>query len=301
MSYHISYRDYEESHFDIKNMSLEDVESTNELLNKALNAIPIDEEEKNLLDEYIHTLRTYADHQTAFNKAKTLMESMLQQGNQRETSFAESLAREAAVAVSHCEQTLFSLEVSEALKSILERDQEQARILRDEIAQIEKEREELSRQYDEFMKQRQASKQQAIKAREESQRKEEQQKTSSTKEVQEQDYTKRMLWLLMPMVLSITVPLLMLDTPIWLMSLIDLVILSPMLLWSQKLSVIVPYAYHIIRPILYISALVVTILGVQDFLAIAFYILMAIQIPRMIKNFIGTILIIYYAIPIDKE
>lgn len=117
----------------------------------------------------------------------------------------------------------------------------------------------------------------------------------------EQNYTKRMLWLLMPMVLSITLPLLMLDTPIWLMVIVDLIILSPWIFTSLKLSVIVPYTYYIIKPLLYIWALVVTILGKQDFFAIAFYILMGIQTPRMIKNFIGTILIIYYKIMEDKE
>ena len=117
----------------------------------------------------------------------------------------------------------------------------------------------------------------------------------------EQNYTKAMLRLLMPMVISITLPLLMLDAPIWLMTLIDLMILSPMLLWSVKLTVIVPYAYYIVKPILYVWALIVTILGVQDFWAIAFYILMGIQIPKMLMNFIGTILIIYNAVIEEKE
>ena len=119
--------------------------------------------------------------------------------------------------------------------------------------------------------------------------------------MKEQDYTKQMLRLLLPMVFSITLPLLMLDTPIWLMTATDLIILSPMLFWSQRLSVIVPYAYYIIKPILYTVALVVTIIGVQDFFSIAFYILMAIQTPKMIMNFIGTILIVYYTILGHKE
>lgn len=110
--------------------------------------------------------------------------------------------------------------------------------------------------------------------------------------MKEQDYTKKMLRMQLPMVLSITIPLLMLDAPVWLMTLVDLIILSPMLLVSLKLSVIVPYAYYIIKPIIYVWALLVTILGVQDFFAIAFYILMGIQTPKMIINFIGTILII---------
>lgn len=101
--------------------------------------------------------------------------------------------------------------------------------------------------------------------------------------------------------LSINLPLIMIDAPIWLMTVTVLIILSPMLFWSQRLSVIVPYAYYIIKPILYTVALVVTIIGVQDFFSIAFYILMAIQTPMMIMNFIGTILIVYYTILGHKE
>lgn len=115
------------------------------------------------------------------------------------------------------------------------------------------------------------------------------------------NYIKTMLITLLPMVLSITLPLLMLNAPIWLMVVVDLIILSPMLFVSLKLSVIVPYAYYIIKPILYIWALVVTILGVQDFFAIAFYILMGIQVPKMLMNFVGTILIIYNAVIEEKE
>lgn len=117
----------------------------------------------------------------------------------------------------------------------------------------------------------------------------------------EKNYTKQMLRLLLPMALSLTLPLLMLDAPVWLMTIVDLIILSPLLFWSIKLSVLIPYSYYIIKPFLYVWALVVTILGVQDFFAIAFYILMAIQTPKMITNFIGTILIIYYKIVGNKE
>lgn len=112
----------------------------------------------------------------------------------------------------------------------------------------------------------------------------------------EQNYTKKMLRMLMPKVISVTIPLLMLDAPIWLMTLVDLIILSPWVFMSERLSVIVPFAYYIIKPVLYIWALVITILGVQDFFAIAFYILAALQAVNIIRNFIGTILIIIAAL-----
>ena len=110
--------------------------------------------------------------------------------------------------------------------------------------------------------------------------------------MKEQNYTKKMLMMLLPMALSLTLPLLMLNAPVWLMTVVDLIILSPLLFWSLKLSVFIPYAYYIIKPILYIWALVVTLLGAQDFLAIAFYILMGIQTPKMIMNFLGTVIIV---------
>lgn len=105
--------------------------------------------------------------------------------------------------------------------------------------------------------------------------------------MKEQNYTKKMLLLLLPMVLSLTLPLLMLDAPVWVMTIVGLIILSPWIFDSQVMTMIVPFAYYIIKPALYIWALVITILGVQDFFTIAFYILMAIQIPGMIKKFIG--------------
>lgn len=118
--------------------------------------------------------------------------------------------------------------------------------------------------------------------------------------MKEQNYTKEMLRLLLPMVLSVTLPLLMLNAPVWVMTLADLIILSPMLFWSVKLTKIIPFTYYILNPIIYIVALVITIMGKQDFFAITFYVLMGIQTPKMIKNFIGTILIIYYTISEDR-
>ena len=118
---------------------------------------------------------------------------------------------------------------------------------------------------------------------------------------EEPNYTKQMLWLLLPMSLSIILALIMLDISVWLISAVNIVILSPVLFWSKKLAVIVPYVYYITKPILYVWALVVTIRGEQDFFAIAFYILMAIQIPKMITNFIGTIAILFCAITSEKN
>ena len=96
--------------------------------------------------------------------------------------------------------------------------------------------------------------------------------------------------------LSINLPLIMLDAPFWLMSAILFIVISPLVFPSLSYTTILMWIYDITRPILYIWALVVTISGTQDFLAIAFYILLGLQILVIIRRFIGTILTIYCTI-----
>ena len=101
-----------------------------------------------------------------------------------------------------------------------------------------------------------------------------------------------MLGHLFLMQLSLVLPLVMLDAPLWLILVASLLIFSPLLLASTTYTTILLCAYDIIRPILYIWALVATIGGVQDFFAIAFYVLFALQILSIVKKAIGTISII---------
>lgn len=107
--------------------------------------------------------------------------------------------------------------------------------------------------------------------------------------MKEQDYTKKTFWMLLPMVIAITIPLVMIRVPGWLATTIFVIMFSPMLIMSTKWAAIVLCSYYIFKPVIYVWALVVTIHGVQNFWAIAFYILMAIQAPRMIGHFIGAI------------
>jgi hypothetical protein len=89
--------------------------------------------------------------------------------------------------------------------------------------------------------------------------------------------------------LSLILPLIMLDTPIWLICIVTFILFSPLLFGSLLYTGILYCLYDIVRPILYICGLVVTIQGKQDFFAIAFYVLMGLQIVNIIKRFLGTV------------
>lgn len=109
------------------------------------------------------------------------------------------------------------------------------------------------------------------------------------------------LFLMSLMFISLTVPIVMLDAPIWLIAVIGALIYSPIIFASGWLTVVVGYGYHLARPVLYICALIVTIQGKQDFLAIAFYILMGLQIISIIKGFLGTVFVIYSSIVLKDK
>lgn len=109
------------------------------------------------------------------------------------------------------------------------------------------------------------------------------------------------LFQLFLMELSLGIPLIMLEAPLWLILMATFLIFTPMLFGSFTYATILYCSYDVIRPILYIWALVVTILGVQDFFAIAFYILAGLQAISIVKRFIGTIGIIVIALTERKN
>ena len=109
------------------------------------------------------------------------------------------------------------------------------------------------------------------------------------------------LFQLFLMELSLGIPLIMLDAPLWLILMATFLIFTPMLFGSFTYATILYCSYDVIRPILYIWALVVTILGVQDLFAIAFYILAGLQALSIVKRFIGTIGIIIIALTERKN
>lgn len=87
--------------------------------------------------------------------------------------------------------------------------------------------------------------------------------------------------------LSLAIPLIVIGVPMWVISAVSLVIFSPFFIPSDWPAIIV-IALHtlILRPGLYIWALVVAINGPQDFVAIAFYIVAALQAISIVKNFL---------------
>lgn len=72
---------------------------------------------------------------------------------------------------------------------------------------------------------------------------------------------------------------------------VSFLLLFAPIIWPNAMIIIL-WIYDFVRPVLYIAALVNVICGVQDFIAIAFYVIFAIQIPSMIKNLICTIYLI---------
>jgi hypothetical protein len=95
------------------------------------------------------------------------------------------------------------------------------------------------------------------------------------------------------MSLSLTVPLIMIGASSLIISLISLIVFVSALCGN----VLIAYIYRvlqniILRPGLYIWALIATIRGPQDFIAICFYIIFALQIINIIKNFIFEIILL---------
>lgn len=99
------------------------------------------------------------------------------------------------------------------------------------------------------------------------------------------------------MSLSLTIPLVVIGAPIWSIVLITVVIFASALSGREGVALLYRLAHNIIiRPGLYIWGLVVAISGPQDFVAISFYIVAALQLWGILKNFIGEVLLILFLI-----
>ena len=97
------------------------------------------------------------------------------------------------------------------------------------------------------------------------------------------------LFKLFLMQLSLTLPLIMMNAPLWLIIAIPLLVYLPLLVKSTSLLAIICFLYDIVRPILYVWGIIVTTQGNQDFVAIAFYIISGLQAFNIIKKLVGTI------------
>lgn len=95
------------------------------------------------------------------------------------------------------------------------------------------------------------------------------------------------------MSLSLNIPLILIGAPMWVLTLVIIAVFSSALSGSMAIA----YAYRlmhnlILRPGLYIWALIVTIAGPQDIVAIGFYVIFGCQLKNIIENFIGEIIIL---------
>ena len=111
---------------------------------------------------------------------------------------------------------------------------------------------------------------------------------------------KYILFKLCLMQLSLMLPLIMMDTPILIIIIVTTLVFLPLLLGSLWMSIILSCLYDIVRPILYIIGIIITIQGQQDFFAIAFYILTALQSINIVKKLFGTICMIILALTNNK-
>ena len=103
-------------------------------------------------------------------------------------------------------------------------------------------------------------------------------------------YLLRQLFL---MSLSLAIPLIMIDASIWIITLVTIIVFATALSGIVGIAYIYRMLHNILlRPGLYIWALIVTIIGPQDLVAIGFYIALVCQAKNIINNFIGEILIL---------
>lgn len=91
--------------------------------------------------------------------------------------------------------------------------------------------------------------------------------------------------------LSLSIPLIVIGVPFWVISVVSLAMFLPRIIPSEWIAITVIALYTLLlRPGLYIWALVVATNGQQDFVAIAFYVVAGLQAISIIKNFITYIL-----------
>lgn len=106
---------------------------------------------------------------------------------------------------------------------------------------------------------------------------------------------KHLLFKFFLMDISITLPLIMMEAPSWLITLlVPILIFSPMFVKSPYYVALYTLIYNFGRPILYACGLAATIGGVQDAVAVVFYVITAVQSINIIKKLIETIIILIY-------
>ena len=271
----INYRDFDASSFDINVRDLEKETEYKELLSQAFKAIPQNDTEREILDDYIKTLKQIISYQDEINEIRTLIHASPSYTLQGTEELKKTAAHKAACIYSREQE----LSVIRSLDSNL---------LGKVLARSNYERE--SKQ--ESLRVSKRSVEEAIKAQE---------KKGKISKTQEQTSHNFLLFRTILMSMSLVISLATLDTPILLICAITFLVFTPLIFASPTYAVVLYCIYDIARPILYAWAFIVTVQGKQDIFAIAFYILMALQAISMIKRLIGTIGIIVLALNGDKE
>ena len=103
-----------------------------------------------------------------------------------------------------------------------------------------------------------------------------------------------LLWKLFLMSLSLAIPLIMIGTSGWIITLVTVIVFATALSGRVGIAYIYRMLHNILlRPGLYIWALIVTIAGPQDVVAIGFYVVFACQAMNIISNFIGEVIALF--------
>ena len=98
---------------------------------------------------------------------------------------------------------------------------------------------------------------------------------------------------LLLMSVSVAIPLIMIGAAGWIITLSTIIVFATALSGNVGIAYFYRILHNIlIRPGLYIWALIVTIAGPQDIVAIGFYIVLACQVINIIGNFIGEIIML---------
>ena len=102
-----------------------------------------------------------------------------------------------------------------------------------------------------------------------------------------------LLWQLFLMSLSLAIALIMIGASGWIITLVTIIIFATALSGRAGIAYIYRIIHNLLlRPGLYIWALIITITGPQDIVAIGFYVALVCQAKNIISNFIGEIIIL---------
>lgn len=95
------------------------------------------------------------------------------------------------------------------------------------------------------------------------------------------------------MSLSLNIPLILIGASGWTLTLVIIVVFATALSGNTLIAYIYRVLHNIIlRPGLYIWALIVAISGPQDIVTIGFYIVFAFQLKNIVGNLIGEVMIL---------